>query len=94
MSEQENIGRAAAKVIGDAEGAYQRGELNDATFIGFKLIGVAVAMKPPHRPGALAIAQTYCAEVGIDSGVMEEQVSARIYEVMQLEQIEKGLNGD
>lgn len=83
--------RSAGKAIQEAMAAFERGELSDATVLGFRLTATALAMKNAHQPGALKIAKDYCEAVGIDPDLMEEQVAARMYEATQLEAMEKGL---
>lgn len=77
--------RAGVRVITDAMEAYARGELSDHVVLGWRLATTALIMKAAHQPGAVKIARDYAEAVGIDFGVMVEQIKARLYEQMQFE---------
>jgi hypothetical protein len=89
MSELQEVQRAGAKVIEDFVAAHRRGEVTDHVFIAVRLTTVALMMKLAYRTAALKIAQEYADLVGLDADLIEEQVSARIYEHVQLARIEE-----
>lgn len=87
-TELQQVQRAGARVLVESKAAFERGELSDATALGLRLVTVAHMMKLEHQPGALKIAREYAEALGMSFEALDEQVQARIYEHVQVDQLE------
>lgn len=94
MNEFQAVQKAVGKVLDDVNDAFQSGDISAPTALLFHLMLVARSMKTQYKHPATKIVSEACRFMGFNYEILEEQVDARIYEYVQLENLENFLKED